>query len=401
MSDTVALPEGSKLLHVGPHKTGSTAIQDAMDQARDEMRDQGTLYLSRKRHEGTPARYVTGRLVLGQDRDRAARKWRRLVRELRAPGAERKVYSSEFLSDATEEQVARIVDEVGADGLYVACTLRPLAGILPSQYQQYVQRGSTRSYESWLDAMFNQPPGRVTPSFWLRHRHDALVERWGAVIGPERVIVVVVDARDFTVAPRAFEQLLALSEGTLTDKEVTANRSLTWGETEVVRKFNRELRDAGLPDRLRLILMQEAGEHVRRRVPGPDEAKLVTPAWAVERANEVGAEMTEAIVRSGARVLGDASLLASAPVKSGDSKPPTQVPTDIAARFAAGFALAADRIQSQAETDLREARAALRTARRAQRRAAGVTAGSVTPPRSLPRRAAGKARRELRRLRQG
>jgi hypothetical protein len=400
MTEPFVLPEGSKLLHIGPHKTGSTALQDAMDQARDEMRAQGALYLSRHRHEGTSARYVTDRLVPGQSVKKAERKWQRLVRELRAPGPERKVYSSEFLSDATDAQVARIVDEVGAEDLYVACTLRPLASILPSQYQQYVQRGSTRSYESWLDAMFNQPSGRVTPSFWLRHRHDELVERWGSVVGRDRVIVVVVDSRDFTVAPRAFERLLGLADGTLADKQVTANRSLTWGETEVVRTFNLQFREAGLPERLQLTLMHEAGDHVKERVPGPDEAKILTPEWAVKRANEVGAEMTEAIIRSGARIVGDASLLTEAPVKPGPTEPPTQIPVEIAARFASGFAIGADRIQQRADEDLREARAAVRKAQRARRRTQAAAPAPVpAPPRSLPRRVAGRVRRALRRTR--
>ena len=192
-------------------------------------------------------------------------------------------------------------------------TLRPLASILPSQYQQYVQRGSTRSYDAWLDAMFNQPPGKVTPSFWLRHRHDALVERWGRVVGQDRIIVVVVDSRDFTVAPRAFEQLSGSPTAPWPTSKVAANRSLTWGETEVVRKFNRQFKNADLPDQLQLTLMHHAGEHVRARVPRPDEAKIITPDWAVKRANEVGAEMTEAIVATGARIMGDPSLLTSAP----------------------------------------------------------------------------------------
>ena len=398
MTDPVVLPEGSKLLHIGPHKTGSTAIQDAMNQARAELLEQGTVYLSRKRHEAAPARYVTERLVAGQDENKAARRWRRLVRDLRAPGPQRKVYSSEFLSDATDEQVARIVAEVGADDLYVVVTLRPLASILPSQYQQYVQRGSTRSYESWLDAMLNQPGSQVTPSFWLRHRHDALVERWGSVVGHDRVIVVVVDSQDFTVAPRAFEQLLRLSDGTLADKQVTANRSLTWGETEVVRKFNRQFREAGLPPKLQLTLMHRAGVHVKARVPGPDEAKILTPEWAVKRANEVGAEMTEAIVRSGARIVGDAALLTSSPVKPGATEPPSVVPVEIAARFAAGFALGADQIQRHADAEVRDARAAARKARQASR--ARKSAAAPPARRSLARRAAGRARRELRRLRQ-
>ena len=112
MTDALVLPEGSKLLDIGRHKTGSTAIQDAFDQARAELPDQGTVYLSHSRHEGIrPLRHRTA--GPGQDEATAARKWQRLVRDLRAEGPERKVYSSEFLSDATDAQVERIVADVG------------------------------------------------------------------------------------------------------------------------------------------------------------------------------------------------------------------------------------------------------------------------------------------------
>jgi hypothetical protein len=36
------------------------------------------------------------------------------------------------------------------------------------------------------DALRKPPYDKPDPSFWLRHRHDRLVERWGRVAGPER-----------------------------------------------------------------------------------------------------------------------------------------------------------------------------------------------------------------------
>ncbi|MBB2893816.1 hypothetical protein [Flexivirga oryzae] len=38
------LPEGSLLLHIGPSKTGSTAIQIAFDQVRDQLGQYGVGY---------------------------------------------------------------------------------------------------------------------------------------------------------------------------------------------------------------------------------------------------------------------------------------------------------------------------------------------------------------------
>ncbi|MGZ5415714.1 MAG: hypothetical protein ACXWDI_00925 [Nocardioides sp.] len=411
MTDPLTLPEGSKLLHIGPHKTGSTAIQDAMDQARHELRAQGVFYASENRHEATPARYVTGRLAPGHNPKRAAGRWASITAEMRAEGPERKVFSSEFLSDATEEQVERIIGDIGTENTYVAVTLRPLASILPSQYQQYLQRGSTFGYESWLDSMFNKPPyDHPTPSFWKRHRHDELVQRWGKVVGPENVVVVMVDSRDFTVAPRAFEQLLGLTDGTLADKEVTANRSMTWGEAEVMRQFNRQFKDAKLPPDLHLTLMKSAGAHVKDRVPGPDEAKIVTPAWAVKKANDFGAEMASTIEATGARILGDLSLLSSGQVKDVSTDPPITVAIEIASRFAAGFAIGANQVAEDAAADVEAAHEAARRSvetvrKRAQARAdARIAKATPVPPpapRSLPRRAASRAKRAALRLRRG
>ena len=58
MSPDLLLPKGAGLLHIGPHKTGSTALQDGFDQARAELDAQGVAYLSRARHDANAARYV-------------------------------------------------------------------------------------------------------------------------------------------------------------------------------------------------------------------------------------------------------------------------------------------------------------------------------------------------------
>lgn len=44
--DSLLLPAGSRLLHIGPHKTGSTAIQNAFFQVRKELDRYGAHYAS-------------------------------------------------------------------------------------------------------------------------------------------------------------------------------------------------------------------------------------------------------------------------------------------------------------------------------------------------------------------
>ena len=44
MTDPLLLPEGCRLIHIGPHKTGTTALQWAMHVARDSLHEQGVHY---------------------------------------------------------------------------------------------------------------------------------------------------------------------------------------------------------------------------------------------------------------------------------------------------------------------------------------------------------------------
>ena len=355
MPEPRPLPEGVRVLHIGPPKTGSTALQDAMHQARESLALPGTTNVSRVRHEVVPARIITGQLPTGPKWAWAEQRWREIVDAMRQPGPQRKVYSSEYLADATEEQVVRIVDAIGPEDTYVVVTLRPLVDIVPSQYQQYLQGGLTADYESWLRATFAGEDA-AGAGFWRRHRHDALVERWARLAGRDRVVVVVTDGRDFDAVPAAFERLLGLTRGTLVGRAVRANRSLTWPEAEVMRRFNVEARRAGLVDAKYETLTKYAADLVKQRDPHPDEPRIVTPAWAVDRAAGMGAEFAAAIADSGVRVVGALDALVPSTSVRALSRPPQTVDLDVAALFAAGFV--------QAERRLREEVAARREARR-------------------------------------
>lgn len=357
MPEPRPLPRGARLLHVGPPKTGSTALQDALHQARDSLAQQGVAYVSRVRHELVPARWVTGQLPTDPKWAWAEQRWHELVDAMRAEGPERKVYSSEYLADATDEQVVRIVDDFGPEEIRVVITLRPLVDIVPSQYQQYLQGGLTTDYEGWLRTTFEEPPGAgPTPDFWQRHRHDALVERWTRIVGPQRVVVVAGDGRDFAAVPTVFERLLGLTRGTLVGRSVRPNRSLTWPEAEVMRRFNVEAGRMGLVDAKYQTLTKFAADRVKERTPRPDEPRIVTPSWAVQRAESLGAEFAAGIAATGVPVVGDLGALAGGQGSQGGrgsgvaalSRTPETVDVEIAGLFAAGFVEAERRVRKEA-----------------------------------------------------
>lgn len=246
------------------------------------------------------------------------RHWTRLLGQLNTTGDRTSVISSEFFADAPDEAtVARVVGQLGGvERVHVLVTLRPLVKIMPSQWQQYVQNGLRMGYEDWLEHMLRKPPyEKPNPSFWHRHRHDRLVERWAGVVGAERITVVVVDDRDRGGLMRTFEALLGLPGNLLQPVPDSANRSLTLAETEMLRNLNKEFRGNGLPDELYSKLVRNgAVMHMKNTCsPTSRDVKISTPQWANEAAAAIGAEMAGRIEAMGVRVIGDTALLSAVP----------------------------------------------------------------------------------------
>ncbi|MER7685915.1 hypothetical protein [Streptomyces sp. NPDC097610] len=336
------LPPGTRLLHIGPHKTGTTSIQSALFAAKDAMAGYGVDFPAHSRHPMEAALAVCARPGMMGDAKPTERHWQRLVDAVHATGRRTSVVSSEFFADAPDDEaIARIVDDLGRgqgrdqSRVHVLVTLRPLAKIMPSQWQQYVQNGLRMGYEDWLEHMLRKAPyEKPNPSFWRRHRHDRLVERWVRVVGAENVTVVVVDDRDRDGLMRTFESLLGLPDGLLVPVPDTANRSLTFAETEMLRKLNREFRGNGLPDEVYSRMVRGgAVMHMKNAcLPAPDDARITTPRWALEAAAGIGAEMAGRIAAMGVRVLGDPALLSVVPsVASAEETGPPRIDPEVAA----------------------------------------------------------------------
>jgi hypothetical protein len=318
MPDDLTVPVGTRLLHIGPHKTGTTTVQSAFAAAGDRLAEHGVRYFGEEpgvRHlRGALA--VTGRRALLGESQPDLAQWTRLVEQIGAATDDRVLISSEFFADADADTARRVVAELGGPRVHVLVTLRPLARIVGSQWQQYVQNGLRTSYLDWLAGMLTKPPyDAPTPTFWQRHRHDRLVARWSDAAGPERVTVVVADERDPAMLLRTFESLLGLPDGFLVAEQGTQNRSLTYGEVEFIRLFNHEFQRRQWPEPVYASYIREGA--VRRMKtdyrPAPGETALPTPRWALDRIGEIGTAAAGAIAASGVRVVGDITALGQVP----------------------------------------------------------------------------------------
>lgn len=341
------VPERSILLHVGPHKTGTTAIQSAFHRNRRGLEEQGVHYAGKQRQPMQAVHALTGRASPYADGGiPPMRHWKALVGEVRRSQADRVAISSEGFADADEAAVRRAITDLDRGRVHVVVTLRPLVDLLPSQWQQQLQSGLTMPFESWLEAVFDQPQERVSRTFWQRHRHDELIRRWASAVGEANVTAIVGDPSDRDGLLRTFEALLALRGGTLVPEPDLANRSLTDAEAEAVRAFNVAFRAEGLGTPVHAKVMRfGAAELMKRRDPSPDEPRIRTPAWAVGRASEAAAEIAAGIRASGIRVIGDLANLtpkppASRPPTAGQRRAAEEARPKIGATMALGVVLA-------------------------------------------------------------
>jgi hypothetical protein len=318
--DDLQLAAGTRLIHVGAHKTGTTAVQGAFHLARERLPEHGVSYFG----PAPGATYLEGALAVTGRKAQLGkavpdmRHWTALTADVAAQGDHRVLVSSAFFGDGDDEATGRVVEGLGGPRVHVLVTLRPLAKILPSQWQQFVQNGLRLRYPDWLDGVLNRPRAEVpTPSFWQRHRHDELVSRWAAAAGPGNVTVIIVDESDRLRLLRIFEKMLDLPGGLLELVRTAANRSLTPGEAELIRLLNEEAKRRDWPERVYSRLIRGgAVNHLKTDYqPAPGEQRIVTPPWALKRAAEIGAEMAANISALGVRIVGDISELGRAPAE--------------------------------------------------------------------------------------
>jgi hypothetical protein len=333
MTSPPAIPPGGRLVHIGFDKTGTTSLQGALHGDRERVREQGVIYPGTERYHKSAGVAVTAARGNTGDRPVTMADWDDLVAETAAAPADARVFvSSEWLCRATDEQAKTVVDGLGGDRVHVVATVRPLAKILPSAWQQYVKDGFTGDYEAWLRGMLLEPPYALpTPWFWIRHRHDRVLARWAGLVGADRVTAIVVDESDHDLLLRQFESLLELPPGFLVaGPDSGQNASLTWPEAEMLRRVNEafvangwsdvaygELVRSGLTPRLAVA-----------RAAAADAVTIATPRWALERAADVGAAAAAAIRDLGIAVIGDLDSLGRLPATGVGEAPPAAARVD-------------------------------------------------------------------------
>jgi hypothetical protein len=341
MADVAALPERTRLFHVGIPKSGTTALQMAAAAGRDELARQGVLYPGLGISQRSAVLSFMGRRWGWDDEGVPDRShWDRLMAEIEAEQAKRILFGHEFAAEAKDAKAAAFVDAIG-ENCHILITLRSLGAILPSAWQQYVKAGVTLSFDDWLQAVIGDPPDRaVTKRFHVRNNQGRVVRRWAKAAGSDRVTVIVADSTRPRLLLDSVEQLLALTPGTLADQRTTgysANRGMTMPEAELFRALNERIegQDVSWDDYERI--MRDGAQRRVLEQEAPDGERPVLPEWAAARAEELGRRHVEQIAATGVSVIGDLGQLSErAPSRTSADDSVETVPIDLAAEALAG-----------------------------------------------------------------
>lgn len=330
------------LLHVGPHKSGTSAVQTALHGAKDDLGRQGVLVPGRHRLHSRAARAATEMTRTPGMEPGTPADWDRLV-SITREFAGRVAISSEYFDAADRTQADRIATDLDRERLHVVVTAVPLTSVLPSNWQQLVRVRHRQSFDNWLQQVFDRHDAGERTLFWRRQRIDWLVDLWVETVGADRVHLVIGDKARPRQLYEGFEDLLGLRRESLHAQGRGTNRSLRWPEVELLRQINTVARKQGWDDatHARFARLGASRGMLARSQFGPDAGPIRLPAWAHERATEISATMNERLGASGIHVIGDLSTLITPPTPEAELPPPvTHVDLETAVNAVMGTARA-------------------------------------------------------------
>jgi len=301
------------LLHPGAPKAATTAIQSCLAAIRQQLWDDGLVYPGTELNHIAASRAALGMPNIPHEAAKDARKWANLQRTVQRHEG-RAIVSSELLAVCSDEKAATVVAALGGERVHVVLTLRSLASVLPSAWQESVKAGNREPFGRFVEEVLAKggTAGRdVGGRFWTVHQQARFVRRWADVVGPEKVTVLPLDPTRPDAVFTAFESLIGLRPGTLDPRLAThANRSLTWAEAEAVRSFNTLVEMPGEFENVgEMLAPQVVSILVESRHPPADEPKATLSAAEVGRLAALAVPMVDDIRSAGVRVIGDLDTL--------------------------------------------------------------------------------------------
>jgi hypothetical protein len=307
-------------IHIGLHKTGTTYLQRSLYASRSALADAGVLvpgegHLFQRRGFWD----LMGRRMRGVDQPKLAGSWDALAAEVTGWAGSQVLLSDEFLVYARRGQVRRLLRALEPAEVHVVVTVRDLARVIGSMWQQEVSQGRTWTWPEFVASVRDPESGATAAgvAFWLKHDLRRVLATWESFVPAERIHVVVVPPAG---APP--EELLEryaaatrLDATLLTPAPREENTSVGPAEAELLRRVNVRLGDR-LNERQYTHVVNGVVRPLLREV-SPTARITLSPddrSWVTERSRE----LVDLLQHSGYDVVGDPSELLLPPAEDGD-----------------------------------------------------------------------------------
>jgi hypothetical protein len=239
------------------------------------------------------------------------------------------IISSEFLSELSPENIQKLASSIGDKELQVIFTVRPVAKILPSAYQQEVKNGSKLTYDKWLARVLDpEKESRVRTRFWKRHSHHLEIAKWAKIVGVANISVIVADEAKPEFLTDSFFGLIGASTDSFREsKKDIVNRSMDLAEIELLRRINAKFdRNLGWDEYVVGIRSTLVKTWTQSLPSDNSPGKLANPEAFRQAIDQRVGEVAEGIRNLGVQVIGDVDSLAK--TKYGSNVIPESISID-------------------------------------------------------------------------
>jgi hypothetical protein len=313
------------ILHVGFHKTGTTAIQTSMYYSRSELKTKGITYLYSRARAHHQAAWSLSQRLWGW-KGRGGKKtppgqWIKFAKTVNTT-AGTVIASSEFFSEINTQQIQKIRQDIKSKDVQIIFTIRPLVKLLASSYQQYLKYGIKSTYEEWLHAQLDDPgTTKMTQSFWHRNFHGQSIANWAKVFGAQNITVMIVDESQPEQLYNHFNDYLGLPANFLSEQKTGGNRSLSVEEIEFLREINNQFPKDKSWSEYTIFIREKAIKSLTDSNFPESGQKLLTPEWAQKISRTLTSQSVGQIKQAGVKIVGNIDSLLEAKVPEGIDQP--------------------------------------------------------------------------------
>ncbi|MDQ4084828.1 MAG: hypothetical protein M3165_03345, partial [Actinomycetota bacterium] len=314
-------PARRVVVHVGLHKTGTTYLQSLMRHNRRRLARRAGVYVP---PGGRKTVFASLDLIpwdspLGRD-VRVAGAWDRLADEVNGCGLPTAVVSEERLDVANQRQARRAVSSFADADVHVLVTVRDLARVAVSHWQEDVKNGATWTLEEFMGRLQDPTAAATQPArgFWLHEDVTAVLRTWSAAVPEDHVHVVTVPQAGSPpeLLTARFGSVVGFTPDDVPVPPPWDNENVGDAGTELLRRLNEHL--DGAIDRS-TYKRAVSVPVVRRLASLPDRGLPALTDTQRAWAEDMSGRFAEEIRARGYRVVGDLADLRPSAGVVGDS----------------------------------------------------------------------------------